>query len=230
MTTRPTRLPAFFHASHSTRLPVRPSGRRGLLTVAAAALLASALGGCAPLVMGGAAVSGVLIASDRRSSGTVVDDQGIELKAGPRIREAIGDRGHFNVTSFNRIVLLSGEVPTEADKAAVAAAVSKMENVKGLLNELAVGPNSSLLDRSNDALITSKVKASYVDARDLFANAFKVVTERGVVHLMGRVTEREATRAVDIARGVGGVKKVVRAFEILTEAELAQVQPAPPPK
>ena len=194
-----------------------------------AALLVSALGGCAPIVMGGAAVSGVLFASDRRTSGTVVDDQGIELKAGPRIREAVGERGHINVTSFNRVLLLTGEVPTEADKAAVAAALTKLENVKGLLDELAVAPSSSLLDRSNDALITSKVKASYVDAKDLFANAFKVVTERGVVFLMGRVTEREALRAVEIARGVGGVKKVVRAFEILTEAELAQVQPPTSP-
>jgi len=206
-----------------------PSGRRTLLAVAVAALLVSALGGCAPIVMGGAAVSGVLFASDRRTSGTVVDDQGIELKAGPRIREAVGERGHINVTSFNRVLLLTGEVPTEADKAAVAAALTKLENVKGLLDELAVAPSSSLLDRSNDALITSKVKASYVDAKDLFANAFKVVTERGVVFLMGRVTEREALRAVEIARGVGGVKKVVRAFEILTEAELAQVQPPTSP-
>ena len=133
------------------------------------------------------------------------------------------------MTSFNRVLLLTGEVPTEADKAAVAAALTKLENVKGLLDELAVAPSSSLLDRSNDALITSKVKASYVDAKDLFANAFKVVTERGVVFLMGRVTEREALRAVEIARGVGGVKKVVRAFEILTEAELAQVQPPTSP-
>ena len=207
------------------RHPGRPRGLPVLLAGLVTVLMATALGGCAPLVMGGAAVSGVLIASDRRTSGTVVDDQGIELKAGSRIREVIGERGHINVTSFNRVLLLTGEVPTDADKAAVAAALGKLDNVKGLLNELAVGPNSALFDRSNDALITSKVKASYVDARDLFANAFKVVTERGVVHLMGRVTEREATRAVEIARGVGGVKKVVRAFEILTEAELAQVPP-----
>jgi osmotically-inducible protein OsmY len=211
------------------RHPGHRSGRRALLAGLTVGALAAALGGCAPLVMGGAAVGGVLFASDRRTSGTVVDDQGIELKAGPRIREVIGERGHINVTSFNRVLLLTGEVPTEADKAAVAASLSKLENLKGLLNELAVGPNSALFDRSNDALITSKVKASYVDAKDLFANAFKVVTERGVVHLMGRVTEREATRAVEIARGVGGVKKVVRAFEILTEAELAQVQPPTSP-
>lgn len=200
-------------------------------TALAAALLATTLsaglGGCAPFVVGGAAVSSALIATDRRTPGTVIDDQAIELKVGPRLREVLGDKGHVNATSFNRVVLLTGEVPAVADKAAVEAAVARLENVKGLLNELSIGPNSSLMDRSSDALVTSKVKASFVDARDLFANAYKVVTEAGVVYLMGRVTEREAKRAVEIARGVGGVKKVVRAFEILTEAELAQLQPPP---
>lgn len=212
-------------------LPFQASPLNTRRAVAAAALLATTLAaglsGCAPFVVGGAAVSSALLATDRRSSGTVIDDQGIELKVGPRLREVLGDKGHVNATSFNRVVLLTGEVPTAADKAAVEAAVGRLENVKGLLNELSIGPNSSLLDRSADALVTSKVKASYVDARDLFANAYKVVTEAGVVYLMGRVTEREATRAVDLARGVSGVKKVVRAFEILTEAELAQLQPPP---
>ena len=212
-------------------LPFQASSLNTRRAVAAAALLATTLvaglSGCAPIMVGGAAVSSALIATDRRTSGTVIDDQGIEIKVGPRLREVLGDKGHVNATSFNRVVLLTGEVPTAADKAAVEAAVGRLENVKGLLNELSIGPNSSLLDRSTDALVTSKVKASFVDARDLFANAYKVVTEAGVVYLMGRVTEREATRAVDLARGVSGVKKVVRAFEILTEAELAQLQPPP---
>lgn len=193
----------------------------GLLTAAA---LGVGLSACAPLIVG-SAVGGALVATDRRSSGTVVDDQGFEIKALPRIREVVGERGHVNVTSYNRVLLVTGEVPAEPDKAAIEAKLAGMENVKGVLNELVIGPNSTLGDRSNDTLITSKVKASYVDARDLLANAFKVVTERGVVYLMGRVTEREATRAVDIARGVGGVRKVVRAFEILTEEELAQTAP-----
>jgi osmotically-inducible protein OsmY len=193
-----------------------------------AATLGGALGGCAALLVGGA-VGGVLVYQDRRTSGTVVDDEGLEAKSATRIRDTIGDRGHINVTSYNRVLLVTGEVPTEADKAAVGAALERMENVKGVLNELVVGPNSSLGDRSNDALITSKVKASLVDARDIFANAYKVVTERGVVYLMGIVTEREAERGAQIARGVSGVKKVVTAFDIVSEAELARLQPAPAP-
>ncbi len=202
-----------------TKPTVRPAPL--LSALLASAVLAGALAGCAPLVVG-SAVGGALVATDRRSSGTVVDDQGLELKALPRIREVLGERGHVNVTSYNRVLLVTGEVPTEPDKAAVEARLAALENVKSVLNELVVAPNSSLGDRSSDTLITSKVKASYVDARDIFANAYKVVTERGVVYLMGRVTEREAARAVEIARGVGGVRKVVRAFEIITEEELAQ--------
>lgn len=199
-------------------------------TLLAVALLSGALSACAPLLIGGAAVGSAMVYADRRTSGAQLEDQGVELKAGPRVREAIGDRGHVNVTSFNRTVLLTGEVPTEADKAAAEAAVTKLENVRATLNELVVAPNSSLVDRSNDALITSKVKASYVDAKDIFANAYKVVTERGVVYLMGRVTDREADRGVAIARGVSGVSKVVKAFEIITEDELAgyRSKTAPP--
>lgn len=198
--------------------------RRVALAVLACASLSGALSGCA-LLIGGAAVGSALVYSDRRTSGAQLEDQGIELKGAARVKEAIGERGRVSLTSFNRTVLLTGEVPTEADKAAVDAAVSKLENVRSLLNELAVGPATSLVDRSNDALITSKVKASYVDARDIFANAYKVVTDRGIVYLMGRVTEREADRGVAIARGVSGVVKVVKAFEIISEAELAQTVP-----
>jgi osmotically-inducible protein OsmY len=206
----------------------RSRGRTAAVVMILAATLGGALGGCAALLVGGA-VGGVLVYQDRRTSGTVVDDEGLEAKSATRIRETIGDRGHINVTSYNRVLLVTGEVPTEADKAAVGAALERMENVKGVLNELAVGPNSSLGDRSNDALITSKVKASLVDARDIFANAYKVVTERGVVYLMGIVTEREAERGAQIARGVAGVKKVVKAFDIVSEAELARLQTAPAP-
>ena len=204
----------------------RPRVARGMRGPGAAALaalvLAGALAGCAPLLIGGAMAGGAVLYADRRTSGTQIEDQGIELKARSRIKEAIGERGHVNVTSFNRTVLITGEVPSEADKAAVEAAIARMENVRSTLNELVIGFPSSLIDRSNDSLITSKVKASYVDARDIFANAYKVVTERGVVYLLGRVTQREADRGVSIARGVAGVQKVVKAFEIITEEELAR--------
>jgi osmotically-inducible protein OsmY len=202
--------------------------RTALIVSALAA--SAALTACAPLLMGGAMLGGTLMATDRRTSGAQVEDQAIELKTINRIRDAIGDRGHVSTTSYNRQVLITGEVPSEADKAAVEQAVQRVENVRSTVNELEISGTASLTSRSSDAIITSKVKASFVDAKDIFANSFKVVTERGVVYLMGRVTEREATRAVEIARGVSGVQKVVRLFEILTEAELADLAPKAPAK
>lgn len=194
--------------------------RMALAAMAAATLL----GACAPLVVGGAMVGGALMVTDRRTSGAQVEDQAIELKAANRVREAVGDRGHVNITSYNRAVLITGEAATEADRTAIEQAVSKVENLRSVLNETAVMGSSSLTSRSSDLIISGRVKAAFVDAKDLHANAFKVVSERGVVYLMGRVTEREAARASDIARGIPGVLKVVRVFEILTEAELADLQ------
>ena len=205
--------------------------RPNLLKATLAALAATTLlGACAPLLIGGAMLGGSMVVTDRRSSGTQIDDQGIELKSINRVREAIGDRGSVSVTSYNRQVLITGEVPAESDKAAVEQAVARIDNVRLIVNELAIASGSSLGTRSNDTLLTSKVKASMVDAKDVQANAYKVVTERGVVYLMGRVTEREAMRATDIARGVSGVRKVVRVFEIVGEAELATGQAAPAAK
>jgi osmotically-inducible protein OsmY len=207
--------------THALRLKLRTTF---VLSAIAASALMSA---CAPLVVGGAMLGGTLMATDRRTSGAQVEDQAIELKSLNRIRDSLGDRGHVSTTSYNRVVLITGEVQNEADKAAAEAAVAKVENVKSTVNELEIMGASSLTSRSNDAILTSKVKASFVDAKDIFANAFKVVTERGTVYLMGRVTEREANRAVDIARGVSGVQKVVKLFEILTEQELADLAPKP---
>jgi osmotically-inducible protein OsmY len=195
------------------------------------AALAAALAGCqllsacAPLIVGGAMLGGTLMATDRRTSGAQVEDQAIELKAMNRIRDVVGDRAHVSTTSYNRIVLITGEVPNEADKAAVEQAVQRVENVKSTVNELETMGASSLTSRSNDAILSSKVKATFVDAKDLFANAFKVVSERGTVYLMGRVTEREATRATELARSVGGVQKVVRLLEIISEQDLADMTP-----
>ena len=207
-----------------------PKPTRRLAALAAALSATLLLGACAPLVVGGVAVGTSLVVTDRRTSGTQVEDQTIEVKGGTRVREVVGDRGHAIVTSYNRLVLLTGEVPTEADKTAIEQAVARIDNVRTVVNELAVMPSSSLTSRSNDTILTSKVKASFVDAKDLFANAFKVVTERGTVYLLGRVTEREATRATDIARGVSGVQKVVRVLEVISEAELAETQPKQVPK
>ena len=195
------------------------------LVLALAAL--TVLPACAPLVVGGVAVGGTMMAIDRRTSGNQVEDQAIELKAPARIKAAIGDKAHVNVTSYNRVVLITGEVPTEAERTAAEQAVARMEGVRSVVNELAVMGNSSLTTRSNDTYITGIVKAALLDAKDMQSNAIKVVTERGVVYLMGRVTEREATRATEIARAQSGVLKVVRVFEILTEAELANLLPKP---
>jgi osmotically-inducible protein OsmY len=195
--------------------------RLGALALAAA----GTLNGCA-LLVGGAMVGGTMMMTDRRTSGAQVEDQGLELKSASRVREVLGNAGHVNVTSYNRQLLLTGEVPAEGDKAAIEAAIARTENLRTVVNDLAVMAPSSIGSRSNDTLITSKVKASLVDAKDIISTAFKVVTERGVVYLMGRVTEREANRATDVARGVPGVEKVVRVFEVVTEAELAGQVPA----
>ena len=209
------------HITHITR--ARPGAiLRSLLLALVAATTLSA---CAPLLIGGAILGGSLVVTDRRTSGTQIDDQAVELKSIRRITDVIGDRGHVNVTSYNRLVLITGEVPTEADKAAVEQAVARIDNVRSIVNELTLAAPSSLSARSNDTLLTSKVKASMVDAKDIQANAFKVVTERSVVYLMGRVTEREAGRAADVSRGVSGVQKVVKVFEVVSEGELSDTQP-----
>lgn len=189
--------------------------------------LAAAVGcsACAPLLIGGAVIGGGMVVSDRRTTGTQVEDQGIELKAASRLRE-LATLGRINATSYNRVLLLSGEVPTEGDRVAAAAAVAKVENVKSVVNELAVMANASVGTRSNDTLLSTKVKATLVDAKDVHANSFKLVTERGIVYMMGRVSEREATRGSDLARAVPGVQKVVRVFELLSEKELAGLGPA----
>lgn len=192
-------------------------------------LVAVSLSGCFPLVVGGAFVGTGLVATDRRTSGSLVEDEGIELRAASRIRENLGERVHVNVTSYNRQVLLTGEVPTEADKAAVEKTVASVDNVRGIVNELAVLGASSLTQRSSDALITGRVKAAMVDARDLSANAVKVVTARGTVYLMGRVTQREADRATELTRNTQGVQRVVRVLEIISEEELARLLPQPTP-
>lgn len=204
---------------------------RPRLTLAALAC-ATLTAGCAPLVVGTAMVGSAMMVSDRRTSGAQVEDQSIELKASARIRAAVADRGHVNVTSYNRTVLITGEALTESDKTGIDQAVRSIENVRSVVNELAVMGASSMSSRSNDTLLSTRVKANLVDAKDVQANAFKVLTERGVVYLMGRVTEREAARATELARAVPGVLKVVRVFEMLTEAELAALtpkQPAPVP-
>ena len=197
-----------------------------ILTVAA---LGGALSGCVALVGGGAAVAG-MSAVDRRTTGTQVEDQGIELRAGNRIGEVMGDKARASVTSYNRVVLLTGQAGNATDKATIEKLVREQTTVRQVYNEIEVAPFTATLgQRSQDSLITTKVKASLVNAKDISSSAIKVVTENNVVYLMGIVTPRESKRTAEIARGVNDVTKVVRLFEVVSEDELANmVQKAAP--
>ena len=196
--------------------------QRLAIALASGAVLVAGLSGCVPLVVGGAAAMGVgMVATDRRSSGAQLDDQGIELRAAARVREIANDNMYVSVTSYNRQVLLTGAVGNEADRRRVEDVVQRVDNVRSVVNELTIGPPSTFQERSNDLFISGKVKASLLDAKDVFATSFKVITENGVVYLMGLATRREVDRATDIARGVSGVQKVVRVVEVVSEAELA---------
>ncbi len=196
------------------------------LAVAAAILASTTLSACAPLLVGGA-VAGTIAATDRRTLGAQTEDKSIVVKAELKLPNIAGKSSHVNVNSFNRRVLLTGEVPDDETKAKVEREIRAIEGVVNVTNELEVGFTSSYTSRSNDALITSKVKLSLADAKDISANTFKVVTEKGAVFLLGRVTQREGAQAADIARGVAGVTKVVKVFEYISEDEWKQYQPAP---
>ncbi len=199
-------------------------------SLAMLAIMALGLGlsACAPVMVGGM-VGGAMVASDRRTSGIQLEDEGIEMRSASAMRENFGSNVHTNITSYNRQVLVTGEVPSARERLQIEQLIGRVENVRSVVNELAVGGPSSVGERSNDVLITARVKAAMVDSEDVFASIYKVVTERGTVYLMGRVTQREANRATDIARGVSGVKRVVRVFEYITEAELLAMRPKPAP-
>ena len=205
--------------------------KRLALSLSAALLRSGGLTACVPLVIGGAAAAGgTLVVTDRRTSGAQLEDEGIELRGGSRIRSAIGDRGRINIVSYNRQVLLTGDVPTAQDKQTAEQILSRVENVTSVVNELSVGFNASLSQRSSDTLLTGRVKSMLIDAPDLFANSFKVVTERGTVYLMGRVTQREADRATNVVRSTPGVLKVVRVLEVISEEELSRQSQAVRPR
>lgn len=198
-------------------------------TLTLLAALTPVLAGC----FGAAAVgvgAGALSYADRRLTEVQLTDEGIEIRAGNRISEKYGDRVHANVTSYNRTVLLTGEVPDAATKAEVEKLVSGVANVKAISNELQVASVSSLTSRSNDVFITSKVKARFIDANRFAANHVKVVTENSVVYLMGLVTQAESAAAVEVARTTGGVQKVVRVLEVISEEEARRLSPPAAPK
>jgi osmotically-inducible protein OsmY len=188
--------------------------------------LTGSLTACVPLVVGGAAAGTALVATDRRTSGAQLEDEGIELRLLGRVRSDIGTRVRVNVVSYNRQVLLTGEVPNEKDKQTIEQIARKVENVASVVNALAVMNTPSLAGRSADLLITGRLKAAILDASDLEINAIKVITEHNVVYLMGRVTKREADRVTNIARTISGVQRVVRVFEDISEEELRRMRPA----
>ena len=196
--------------------------RRASLALVVLGSTMGTLTACFPLLVGGAVVTG-MVASDRRTTGTVVEDEGIELRSASRIRENVGDRGHVNVTSYNRQVLLTGEVASAQDKQLVEQIVAGVDNVRNIVNELVILGNSTLTQRSSDSLVSGRVKAALIDAKDLYSTAFKITTERGTVYVMGRVTAREAKRATEVISATTGVQKVVRILETITEDELARM-------
>jgi osmotically-inducible protein OsmY len=198
--------------------------RRPLLGLALGTVLCASLQGGLPLVVGATAV-GSMAAVDRRSLGMQTDDKTIELKGEGRARKITGDKGRVAVTSYNRMVVLSGEVADEKMKAEVQAQIATLGDLKKIENDLEVAPVSTVSARSSDLLITSKVKAAIIDTKDLYISAFKVHTDRGVVYLLGRVTQREAKLGAEVARNAASdIRKVVKLFEYITEDELLEIK------
>ena len=194
------------------------------LVISVLGITAIGLAGCFPVVATGV-VTGALSVSDRRTTGAQAEDQAIEIKAFNRFRERFkSGQISLSVVSFNRIALVTGYVPDEATKAEAARLVSSIENVKNSLNEIVVGLPPSIRTYGSDTILTTRVKASMLEAKDLQAQVIKVYTESSTVFLMGIVTEREANRAADIASRVSGVRRVVRAFETISEADLSRMQ------
>jgi osmotically-inducible protein OsmY len=187
--------------------------------ILALCMTAAALSGCAAAVIGGAA-TGVAVAHDRRTGGTVVEDRAIHLKAASRLRSdsELWGQSHINVTSYNMSVLLTGETPTEALRARAEQLVREVEKVDRVYNEITIAAPSSVMSRSSDSVITGRVKTSFLGIRDIEGfdlTRVKVVTERGIVYLLGMVTRAEADAVTERARQVGGVQRVVRLFEYI---------------
>lgn len=189
--------------------------RGGAVAALAAALL---LQGCIEAMVIGGAATGVMIAADRRQPEVVAGDERVGLTAQSRIGERFGDRAHVNVTSYNYSVLLTGEVPDAQAKAEIEKIAAQVPQAKGVVNELQIAGPSSMGSRATDTYLTGRVKGAFVTENKFQANHVKVVTEAGVVYLLGLVTRKEAEDATAIARSTSGVQKVVRVFEYLSQA------------
>ncbi len=196
--------------------------RAGAL-VLAAATMSTQLAGCFPVIVG-AVGAGAYATTDRRSLGAQADDKVIASRAASRIEDAISPRSHINVNSFNRKVLLTGEVPDEASRQKAEQIAKAVDNVQSVVADLEIGGMTPSSARNNDAFITGKVKTELISRKDIFGNAYKVVTEKSIVYLMGRVTRAEGDLAAEAARSVSGVAKVVKVFDYISDDELAQIK------
>lgn len=206
-----------------------PAAKRWI-RVALTLVCMPALQGCVESFIVAGVATGVIVAADRRQPEVMFGDQRIEIVASNRIGDVLAGQGHVNVTSYNQMVLLTGEVPSAQVKAEVEKVTSEVPQVKTVINELQIAGASSIASRSNDSYITSKVKSNFIGADKFRPTSVKVVTEAGVVYLLGLVSREEADAASDIARGTGGVQKVVRVFEYITPAQAPQVTPPAPKK
>jgi osmotically-inducible protein OsmY len=193
----------------------------------AAALVAAVLPACAPLVIGGIAAGTAIVATDRRTTGSQVDDSSIQLRLGNELGTAFNNNKavHISINSFERKVLLTGEVPTEEAKTQAGAIAARSQNVRAVINELAVAPPSSLGQRTNDTTLGSKVRAQFVNTKEIPFNSVSIVTERGIVYLMGFVTAKEGEIAAYVASRVSGVQQVVKAFDYGTPEEVQRRRP-----
>ena len=214
-----TLTPLLYRLKTSTQLKCRLKESpmnlsKSIITIALSTLLTTQITACLPIIAGGA-VAGGAMAADRRTSGIFVEDEGIELKAVKKMETNLGEYAHVNVTSFNRNVLLTGEVPDDAAKVKAETLTKEIANIRVITNEIVVGPKSGIGSRSNDSFITSKVKGQFLTENKFQANYVKVVTENGVVYLMGLVTKTEADAAVEIARNTEGVTRIVKVFEYM---------------
>ena len=190
--------------------------------VLTAATLSTQLAGCFPVIV--AVGAGAYATTDRRSLGAQADDKVIASRAASRIEDALSQRAHINVNSFNRKVLLTGEVPDEASRQKAEQIAKAVDNVQSVVADLEIGGMTPSSARNNDAFITGKVKTELVSTKDIFGNAYKVVTEKSIVYLMGRVTREEGDRAAEVARNVSGVAKVVKVFDYISSDELTQIK------
>lgn len=201
-------------------MPIPSRLSKTLLALCVPIVSLGALSGCAPLVVGGAAATTAVVAADRRTTGEQVEDRAIEMKIGSEMRKLLGDKGRVKAVSYAGRVVLMGDVPTQEDKQQAEALASKVEKVQQVYNQLRVGDITPVSVRTNDSWLTTKVTTALINTKDVPTRTIVVTTERGIVYLLGRVTDAESQRAGKAAAGVGGVNKVVKLFEIVSAESL----------